>query len=64
MKYARLRRHDIRVFTRFNKDWFRHSNVDRGIDGQQGDLIIQLSFFQNKENSLKMTPRPNDYRTL
>jgi hypothetical protein len=44
--------------TKFNKDLFRHSKVDRG-DAQTdthteyGDLISLLLFFQNKESRLK-----------
>jgi hypothetical protein len=56
MKYAvemaELRYHDIH--TEFHKDWFRHSEVNRGdtqTHTQQRDRISLLSFF--KESRLK-----------
>jgi hypothetical protein len=45
---------DIR--TKFHKDWFRHSKVNRGethTHGEQRDLTSLLYFFQNKESRLK-----------
>jgi hypothetical protein len=45
------------MYTKFHKDWFRHSKVDLGGDmqtpRQHGDLISLLSFFQNKESGLE-----------
>jgi hypothetical protein len=47
-----LRCHDIR--TKFHKDWFSHSKVDRVWDTkahrQRGDLVSLFLFFQNKES--------------
>jgi hypothetical protein len=43
------------MYTKFHKDWLRHSIVDRGdtqTHRQHGDLVSQL-FFQNKESRLK-----------
>jgi hypothetical protein len=58
-----LRWHD--AHTKFNKDRFRQLKVVRGwgihrqahkqTHRQQGDLIILLLFFQNKESRLKRT---------
>jgi hypothetical protein len=54
-----LRWHDIH--TKFHKNWFRHSNVDRGDTHTQtqrhkANLIRPLLVFQNKEVQLKMCP--------
>jgi hypothetical protein len=53
-----LRYHD--THTKFHNDWFRHSEIYRGIyiqtqtqtQSHEGDLI---SLFQNKESRLKIT---------
>jgi hypothetical protein len=45
------------ILFKLNKDWFRHSKVDRGnsqTHRQPGDFISLLLFFQNKESRLKM----------
>jgi hypothetical protein len=49
-----LRCHDIR--TKFNKDYFRYLEVERGIQThrEHGDLISLFLFFQNKESRLKI----------
>jgi hypothetical protein len=44
--------------TKFNKDWYRRSNVNRvgrytDTHGQQRDLITLLNLSQNKESRLK-----------
>jgi hypothetical protein len=42
--------------TRFHKDWFSHSKVDRGdsqTHRQHGDWMSLFLFFQNKESRLK-----------
>jgi hypothetical protein len=36
--------HDMH--TKFHKDWFRHSKVDRGTHRQRSDLISLLIFFK------------------
>jgi hypothetical protein len=48
------------IHTRFHKDRFRHSKVNRGRfkDKQHGDLISLLLFFQNEESRLKRTVFP------
>jgi hypothetical protein len=55
-----LRCHDIYIYTKFHKDWLRHSEVnmrDSQIHRQHGDCMCLLSFFQNKETKLiKRTP--------
>jgi hypothetical protein len=46
----------IHEHTKFHKDWFRHSKVERGNTQtyrQHCDRISLLSFFQNKESRLK-----------
>jgi hypothetical protein len=41
--------------TKFRKDWFRHSKVNRGdTHTQQCDLISIFCFFQNTESRLKI----------
>jgi hypothetical protein len=43
------------MHSKFQKDWFRHSKVERGgIYRQQDDLISLLLFFQNKKSRLKI----------
>jgi hypothetical protein len=48
------------IHTKFHKDWFNHSKVNRGgysyreRHTQQGDLISLLLFFQNKDSGLKI----------
>jgi hypothetical protein len=49
-----LRCHDMHI--NVHKDWFRHSQVDRGYSQtqrQHSDLINLHLFFKNKENRLK-----------
>jgi hypothetical protein len=51
---------DIR--TKFHKDCFRHSQVNKGdtqTHRQQGDLISLLLFFENKEIRLKRNVNTN-----
>jgi hypothetical protein len=43
---------------KFHKDWFRHSEVEKGnlqIHRQHGDLISLVLSFQKKESMLKMS---------
>jgi hypothetical protein len=49
-------RHTYKVHTKFHKDWFRHSKVDKGgyTHRQHGDLMSLLSYFQTKESRVKM----------
>jgi hypothetical protein len=45
------------TYTKFNKNWFRHSEVNEGdtyTHTKECDLIILLLFFQNKECRLKI----------
>jgi hypothetical protein len=56
-----LRCHDIH--TKFHKDWFSHSEVNRRdsyAHRQQGNLISLLLVFQNKESRLKIECKPLD----
>jgi hypothetical protein len=46
------------MHTKFHKDWFMHSEVNKGDTQTQrkhGDHIRLLLFFQNKESGLKIT---------
>jgi hypothetical protein len=46
----------IYVHNKFQRDWFSHSNVDKGgihRHTELGDRISLLLFFQNKETSVK-----------
>jgi hypothetical protein len=38
----------------FMKNWLRHSKVDTPTHRREGELIILLFFFQNKESRLKI----------
>jgi hypothetical protein len=51
------------LHTKFHKDWFSHSKVDRGetqTHRQHGDRLSLL--FQNKVNELKITPAMKSIR--
>jgi hypothetical protein len=62
MKYAVEMGSDVMIYvhTKFHKDWFGNSKVDRRdctdakIHRQHSDLISLLLFFQNKESRLKI----------
>jgi hypothetical protein len=51
-----FRCHDIYEYTKFHKDWFSHSKVDKGTQThrQHGDRISLLLFLQNKESRIKI----------
>jgi hypothetical protein len=62
MKYVvkdGLRCHYVR--TKFHKDWFRHSKVNRGggIHRQRGYHVSLLSVFENKASRLKTQFAPH-----
>jgi hypothetical protein len=56
MKYTVEMGSGAMIYTKFHKDWFRHSKVDRKNTQtlrQHGGLISLLAFFKNKESRLK-----------
>jgi hypothetical protein len=55
----RLRSRDIN--SKFRKDWFKHSKVNRG-DTQTAALFhMPTLFFQNKESRLKINKCQNEF---